>query len=501
VHYALILVKFKSSCKSNTLPNELAREWPGSWPAHTIHNVEGKAMSVKLFLFEKNRTTLKEALERLGDDSLELENLIEQYAPENFDPGVGREFNNPWSLDSFDGGDTSDLASEEDLGFGVPLVLPDRAAARALLATLSGVTSSEGGRIICSELTPMAAELAPQGQHWCPGGGAGYAFGTRAAARRLIGAESLDAQGMRGKGVNILVVDQGLNQDYLAQLGGVFGGGVSWEADGKLKLPGKEKGAYLPVQRRHGAMMLRSIIDLAPEALIFDFPLIPRRITGSDFFGLNAVFAFWTIRLLTKLLEGPWVILNAWGLVDRFAETVRGDYSNNRGHWLNVLVASIGKEQDVIFAAGNNGQFCGDPRATGYDRGPGRSIFGANGLPEVYSAGAIRTDGNWVGAASQGPGPKGFADSLVTKPDLAIPSWFNEDQDPSLRNGGTSSAAAMLAGAVAALRSETNIAGRPPAELRDVLRNSARPTNGPGWSKRTGAGILNVRHAIPMLMG
>ena len=117
---------------------------------------------------------------------------------------------------------------------------------------------------------------------------------------------------MRGKGVNILVVDQGLNQDYLAQLGGVFGGGVSWEADGKLKLPGKEKGAYLPVQRRHGAMMLRSIIDLAPEALIFDFPLIPRRITGSDFFGLNAVFAFWTIRLLTKLLEGPWVILNAW---------------------------------------------------------------------------------------------------------------------------------------------------------------------------------------------
>ena len=179
---------------------------------------------------------------------------------------------------------------------------------------------------------------------------------------------------------------------------------------------------------------------------------------------------------------------------------MRGDYSNNRGHWLNVLVASIGEEQDVIFAAGNNEQFCGDPRATGYDRGPGRSIFGRTACPKC-TARALFAQTELVGAASQGPGPKGFADLPVTKPDLAIPSWFNEDQDPSLRNGGTSSAAAMLAGAVAALRSETNIAGRPPAELRDVLRNSARPTNGPGWSKRTGAGILNVRHAIPMLMG
>ena len=458
-------------------------------------------MSVKLFLFEKNRDTLKSALSKLDDNNLELEALIKSFAPKDFDLGEDRNFNNPWYLNVTLEGEKISYNEKEELGFGVPLILPDRAAARELLEAIRPVQSSEGARVICTELTPMTAELAPEGQHWCAGTGAGYSFGTRAAASRLIGAESLRANNLRGQNVNVFVVDQGLNEEYIERLGGNFAGGVSWEVDGKVKSPGKDKSAFFPVQRRHGGMMLRSIIDLAPEARIFDFPLIPRRITGSEFFGLNAVYAFWIIRLLAKFLGGPWVILNAWGLVDRFAETVRGDYSNNRDHWLNVLLSSIGNEHDVVFAAGNNGQFCGDARASGYDLGPGRSIFGANGLPEVYSAGAVRTDGSWVGAASQGPGPSEFADSTVTKPDLAVPSWFNEDYDPSLRSGGTSSAAAVLAGAVAALRSHETIVGKTPAELRDTLRETARPTNGTGWSKRTGTGILNVRQAVSTLVG
>lgn len=459
-------------------------------------------MSVKLFLFEKSRSTLKVALEKLGEDELELDFLIDQYAPKDFDPDAGRNYNNPWVPEkTFLSDDFAvDMLNGEDLGYGVPLVLPSRAAAQSLLKALQTVRSSEEGQIICTELTPMAAELAPEGQHWCAGAGTGYSFGNRAAARRLIGAEALENHKLRGQGVNVFVVDQGLNQAYLERLGGVFAGGVSWEVDGELKSPGEEKGAFLPVQRRHGGVMLRSIIDLAPQARIYDFPLIPRRITGSDFFGLNAVFAFWIIRLLTELLAGPWVILNAWGLVDRFAETVRGDYSNNRLHWLNVLLSSIGEDHDVIFAAGNNGQFCGDPRASGYDLGPGRSIFGANGLPNVYSVGAVRTDGSWVGAASQGPGPSDFAEDPVTKPDLAAPSWFNEDTDAFLLSSGTSSAAAVLAGAVSALRSHEHIADVSPKALRDALRQTTRATNGPGWSKRTGTGILNVAEAVPMLV-
>ncbi|MDK3075270.1 S8 family serine peptidase [Sedimentitalea sp. JM2-8] len=442
---------------------------------------------------------LAKRADELGQEWLKLANLIEKYAHESFVPGDEYGFNNPSDMKEIDGKRLFEADDRPDLGFGVPLVLPDRETARNLLEVLEPVRSSEGGQIISCELTPMTAELAPEGQHWCAGRGQGYSFGNRAAARRLIGADRLKAKGLRGKGVHVFVVDQGLNQSYIERLGGNFATGVPWETDNKVKVPGEEKAPYLPVERGHGGMLVRSLIDLAPESKIYDFPLIPRRITGSDFFGLNATYAFWIIRLLCDTLAGPWVILNAWGLVDRFAETVRGGYSNNRNHWLNILIASIGTRHDVIFAAGNNGQFCGDPRATGYDLGPGRSIFGANGLPEVYSAGAVRTDGTWVGAASQGPGPSGFAVSTgipVQKPDLAAPSWFNEDRDAALRSGGTSSAAAVLAGVVAALRSHPELGSMTPAALRQHLRGNSRPTNGPGWSRRTGTGIVNLTDVL-----
>ncbi|WP_424984618.1 S8 family serine peptidase [Microbulbifer sp. S227A] len=459
-------------------------------------------MSVKLFLFEKDESTLVDKLDNqareLGEDWLRLDKLLENgFVHDSFVPGNEHGFNNPWAMEEFDGKRLFNEGEEPDRGFGVPLALPDRETALRIMELLRPVPSSEGGQIVCTELTPMTAELAPKGQHWCAGRGQGYGFGTRAAARHLIAADRL--ANLRGSGVHVFVVDQGLDRSYIERLGGTFATGIPWEADGKIKRPGEEKAPYLPVERGHGGMLVRSLIDLAPDCHIYDFPLIPRRITGSEFFGLHATFAYWTLRLICNALAGPWVILNAWGLVDRFAETVRGDYSNNRDHCLNVIIASIGRTHDVIFAAGNNGQFCGDPRATGYDRGPGRSIFGANGLPEVYSAGAVRTDGTWVGAASQGPGPSGFESppgAPVEKPDLAVPSWFNEDNDAALRSGGTSSAAAVLAGIVAALRSHPELHSIAPAALRQSLRNNSRPTNGPGWSRRSGAGIVNLTGVI-----
>jgi hypothetical protein len=460
-------------------------------------------MPVKLFLFENDLATLEVALaeraKELDQDWLELANLIKEFAHGSFVPGDEYGFNNPFYMEEFDGKRLFESDERPNRGFGVPLVLPDQETARRLVNLLEPVRSSEGGQIICSELTPMTAALAPDGQHWCAGRGQGHGFGTRAAARRLMAADRLEAEGLLGKGVNVFVVDQGLHRSYIERLGGNFATGVLWETDNKVKVPGEEKAPYLPVERGHGGMLVRSLIDLAPECEIYDFPLIPRRITGSEFFGLNATYAFWIIRLICDTLAGPWVILNAWGLVDRFAETIRGDYSNNRNHWLNILIASIGTRHDVIFAAGNNGQFCGDPRVTGYDLGPGRSIFGANGLPEVYSAGAVRTDGTWVGGASQGPGPSHFAVSpgvQVEKPDLAAPSWFNEDRDAALRSGGTSSAAAVLAGVVAALRSHSELGFMTPAALRQNLRSNSRPTNGPGWSRRTGTGIVNLTNVI-----
>ena len=112
-------------------------------------------------------------------------------------------------------------------------------------------------------------------------------------------------------------------------------------------------------------------------------------------------------------------------------------------------------DPDVIFAAGNCGEFCGSRRCGGVDRGPGRSIWGANALPEVITAGAVLTNEMWAGYSSQGPGPSihGLASD---KPDLCAPSNFRETTDAAVHNTGTSAACAVTAGIVAALRSKPN---------------------------------------------
>ena len=43
---------------------------------------------------------------------------------------------------------------------------------------------------------------------------------------------------------------------------------------------------------------------------------------------------------------------------------------------------------DVVFSAGNCGQFCPDRRCGETDRGPGHSIWGANSHPRVLTFGA-----------------------------------------------------------------------------------------------------------------
>lgn len=240
---------------------------------------------------------------------------------------------------------------------------------------------------------------------------------------------------------------------------------------------------------------------MAPDATFYDLPLLPDRIVDVENFALRALFAYAFMNYFFLSAKGPWVILNAWGIVDRFAESLRGFYTDDPDHYLNDFISRVGRRHDVIFAAGNSGQFCGDVRSTGYDRGPGRSIWGANGLSEVTCVGAVRTDAKWIGAASQGPGPAGFdiGYGRPEKPDLCAPSWFVEDDNAHLRSGGTSSSSAVVAGAVAALRQKWAPADVSPAQLRQTLRDGARVIGTDAWSTRTGEGALDLAGTIARL--
>jgi hypothetical protein len=349
-------------------------------------------------------------------------------------------------------------------------------------------------------ITAIGVDLGfDSADHWCPGSGSLSMFGHRAQARRTIGADALGRRGLRGRHVNVVIVDEGLDRSALPPAN--WGGGLDWYG------PAGTVAAGSASRTSHGMMIARSILDLAPEAVLYDVPLIPERIASIDdfFAGASSAQAVFTVILAAidalrhrPRWAGPWIFVNAWAIFDRASEHPLGRYTENGeagGHPLINLVRQIvqAKSFDVIFAAGNCGAFCPGGRCGPLDRGPGHSIWGANALPDVITTGAVLADETWAGYSSQGPGP-GVNGLAHDKPDLCAPSDFCETGDAAVRNSGTSAACAVTAGVVAALRSNRawSQTAVPPARLKQALTSGARLTHGPGWNGRFGYGILDA---------
>ena len=343
-------------------------------------------------------------------------------------------------------------------------------------------------------------------EYWCPAGIDQLLFGNREASRQLINANMLKRQNLEGDGVNVVVVDHGLDLRDIPP--GRFGGGWSHmnPATGAVQLPGQTRGE----DAQHGRMMVRNILDAAPHSRMYDFPLIPPRIWNINLFVSDANAAF--NQLLSDIgflshwpqWSGPWVLVNPWAIFDRRPERPLGDYTDNLAHPLNLAVTrAVNQGLDVVFCAGNCGQFCPDQRCGPRDQGPGQSIFGANSHPRVISVGAVRVDTRWHGYSSQGPGQTNMAipGSLLPlrKPDLCAPSNFSETHDAYTANTGTSAACGVTAGVVAALRSKWKPGSVSPDMMRVIVSLTARQTEGPGWNGRLGNGILNVDNALQVL--
>lgn len=461
-------------------------------------------MTVQFFLFDRNLDILRRRLREVYKGDGGLDRLM-KFIPGEFgfiDPVDGS--NNPWK-GSYNGKDFG-RPREADLGYGFPLVFESAAQAREELGAILTSEDPSIRRLISTEISPSLTTSAPRGQHWCSGTGQGVQFGRMRDARRLIEADALATAGpggcpLDGQGVNVFVVDQGISAAYVNSLGGTYGGGMSFSSGSGSKQHGEGGAPYRPLRRTHGAMMVRTILDLAPRAKIYDLPLIPDRISDVTSFVGHAVWAYFFLKaaFLNRTDLGQWVVVNPWGVVGRFGETVRHNYTGNTGNWLNWIVDTIAQDHDVVFSAGNSGQFCPNLRAPGYDVGAGESIFGANGLEAVNSIGAVRTDGVWVGTSSQGRAHYEISGETNEKPDYAAPSWYADDIDASLRSSGTSAASAVAAGVIASLRQGWTQGTVKPAALKDALRDGARSADQPGWNGRTGMGILNVPGAIGQL--
>jgi hypothetical protein len=312
-------------------------------------------------------------------------------------------------------------------------------------------------------------------------------FGTRRDADRLIGTQCLLDKGLTGSNVNVVVVDSGIDQRVFRKN---FVGG--WTVN--RKHPGTEK------WNRHGEMIVRNILQAAPDARIFDLPLIPAdRILDINAF-ISLACAAWLQMLVDikfchgpepKPWPGPWIVVNPWAVFDRRLEHPPGWYTNRRFNPFNLLVVLTTLWGiDVIFASGNCGHFSPDMRCGIGDVGPNRDILGANSLEEVISVGAVRSDGVWLGYSSEGYGQPKLARE---KPDFCAPSQFSLTDDAAFDCTGTSASAAVVAGVVAAIRSHWGPDVLPPDQLRKTLRDTAGRAS---WDRRFGYGILDVCKAL-----
>lgn len=329
--------------------------------------------------------------------------------------------------------------------------------------------------------------------YWNPAEATNPLFGDRRAALRLMAVDRLkQRQPALGERVNVVVVDQGVDKALVQRLGGSFAGG--WTRPDAHK-PGETKGG-------HGAMLVRNVLSVAQRASIFDCPLVSNEVGNIRAF-LSQIHAAYSHMLggIAHLRRhdpakwgGPWVFLNAWATFDRGSEFPAGDYTNNPNHPFNrIIERTVNSGFDVVFAAGNCGQFDPDLECGSCDQGPGHSILGANSHPKVLTIGAVRADAMWLGYSSQGPGQPRLS---RYKPDLCAASQFRETDDAYTGNTGTSAASALATGVVAALRSRWDATAFSPDELKMLLTMTARRNDGQAWNGRLGNGILDAAAAF-----
>ncbi|MEU1982457.1 S8 family serine peptidase [Nocardia sp. NPDC019395] len=376
--------------------------------------------------------------------------------------------------------DTSQQSTESYLVRGE---IPDGdQAARQALAGAAGVTGIFADPVIEPVLT-------------CGDDGV---VGDWKKVAELLGRTELDAAGLTGEGVTVAVLDTGINAAKVREVSGAtitIDAARSWNPAGV-----SGKAGEFAVD--HGTMCAFDAFIAAPRSTFLDIPLLQSsRSGGSQMDGLlsDALAAFAHLR--TVLTDQPedrraLVISNSWGAFSPewdFPVGDPGNYSDNPDHPFNVIVGSLDAAgADILFAAGNCGRDCPDGRCA-Y---PERPITGANSHPGALSVAGVDTGGQRVGYSSQGPGR--LADR---KPDICSYTHFlgSTAFGADAPDTGTSAACPVLAGVVAAFRTQWPATQLPPARLRELLLKTAADRGGAGFDHDHGHGIVEPRALLAEL--
>ena len=170
---------------------------------------------------------------------------------------------------------------------------------------------------------------------WSPTGSGGEIFGNRDIADDLTNTAALDR--CTGAGVNVIIVDRGLSQAAVTTLAARMrkrrnlppAHGAELELLGWTRYDystGKVAGAKRMVPREirpgttgsdHAHMIARNVLAIAPDARIWDAPLLPlenEQDAPPRLSDLGHLFHW--INCTVKTRRGPWIMVNAWGVLN-----------------------------------------------------------------------------------------------------------------------------------------------------------------------------------------
>jgi len=303
------------------------------------------------------------------------------------------------------------------------------------------------------------------------------AKGSVADVAGYLGVDQIWAAGYKGTGIVVGIVDGGITAigrtpkpGETAKVPRVIGG---W--------PTADWGTTSQAWGDHGNMTSTDVLGMAPEAQIYDI-----RISGSGGAISEALAGYqWAIDQ-HKLNGTPHVLSNSWGI---YQETWDAVYARDPNHpFTRKVVEAINEGIVVLFAAGNCGATCPDGRC-GTDTGPGRSIWGANGHPQVITVGAVNKNEQFVGYSSQGP-----AALDPQKPDFCSITHF---KGYFASDNGTSAACPVAAGVTALLKQRNPSLDQ--GQVKDALKSTAKDIGPVGIDQHSGAGIIQARAAFAKL--
>lgn len=287
--------------------------------------------------------------------------------------------------------------------------------------------------------------------------------------RKQLGVDEIWKEKVRGKGIYVGIVDSGIEVKGIANHGIINNVKDGFPADWGTRTDWNE----------HGNMVASDILGIAPDIKLYDMRISD--LYGNDRISDVAQAYEWAIQRF--LNNGtPHILNNSWAIYEDWWDY---SYAKHKNHvFTKIVERAIAIGIKVLFCAGNCG--CSCDRRCGSSHGDGKSIWGANGHPDVMTVGAVTFQNRYpeyLDYSSKGPAALDY-----NKPDFCSISHFEGYKWDT----GTSAASPVAAGVVALLLQKNKALSQ--SELKKCLSETAE-TLGGVWNHRTGHGLINAKRA------